>query len=136
MITPIFLKNVLNYLLAPVSGEVDVNIWKRWPLIRQKALEYQVVRQWVDRGDLQQVGHQRICRAPTPLAADALRARKADEIPHDQEVVREMGLRDHAQLVGQLGADLLGRRAITPGERLVAQLSQVAGRIQIGWGRE
>jgi hypothetical protein len=68
----------------------------------EEALEEQVVRQRVDAGDAQQVGHEGVGRRPAPLAADALCPGKAHDVPHDQEVRRQPGLLDDVQFVRQL----------------------------------
>ncbi len=71
-------------------------------LLAQEALEEQVVAQRVHRGDAQQVGHQRVGRRAPPLAADALLAGKADNVPDDEKVAGQPQPLDDGQLVGQL----------------------------------
>jgi len=44
---------------------------------------------------------QGVGRRASPLAADAILAGKAHDVPDDEEVVGQAGPLDHAQLVGQ-----------------------------------
>ena len=102
MVVPVALVHVLDDLFAAVGLEVDVDVRRAPPLRREEALEDQVVGQRVDGRDAEQVGHQRIGRRAASLAQDALLAGEAHDVPHDQEVVGQPGLRDDLQLVGQL----------------------------------
>ena len=107
--------DVLDDLLAAQGVEVDVDIGQAGALLGKKTLEDQIVRQRVDRGDLQQVGHQRVGGRAAALAADALRAGKTHDVPDDQEVVGQPQLADHGQLVVQRAAGALTRlRAKAP----------------------
>jgi hypothetical protein len=72
-----------------------------WPLGREKAVEEQVETQGIHGRDVQQVGHERVGGRAAALAADALAAGKAHDVPDDQEIVRQVQLTDHCQLVLQ-----------------------------------
>ena len=121
MLAAVAAVDVLDHLLATLGLEVDVDVGRGGPFGREKALEDQVVGQRVDGGDAQQEGHQRVGGRAAALAADALPARKAHDVPDDQEVVGQPQLPDHRQLVRQqplrplarLGAVALGQRLVT-----------------------
>ena len=68
----VLLINILDDFLAAVGGKVDVDIGHGKAVDAQKTFKEQVVTQWVDAGNAQQIGHNRIGRRATPLAADAL----------------------------------------------------------------
>src|SRR5262249_3768686 len=78
----------------------------------------------------QQVGDQRIRGRAAPLAADAVGARKAYDVPDNQKVVRQAGAGNHRKLVAQLRADPLGWVAVAPRQRLLAELREIGRRAQ------
>ena len=82
----VLLVHVLDHLLSAIGRKVDVDVGYGTRSLIQEAFKEQIVFQRVDRGDVQQVGHQRVgCRAP-PLAANALVPGKADDVPHDEKI--------------------------------------------------
>ncbi len=128
MIAAVALIDILDHLLAAQGVEVDVDVGQAGALLGEKTLENQIVRQRVDRGDLQQVGHQRVGGRAAALATDTLRAGKAHDVPDDQEVVGQPKPADHGQLVVQRAAGALTRlRAKTPDQCGLAQPAQVDG---------
>ncbi len=111
------LVDVLDDLFPPRGVEIDVDVGREagvglQPLFGEKAFEDQVVGQGVDGADVQQVGDQRVGGRAAPLAADAVLAREAHDVPDDEEVVGQPGAGDNVQLPPQLRARPLRRLAV------------------------
>jgi hypothetical protein len=95
--------DVLQYPLAVVAGgEVDVDVRRLGPLHRDEALEEEVMRHGIHRGDAERVTDERVCRGAAPLAQHSRLPREAAQIPDDQEVVGDPELGDGAELVLEL----------------------------------
>ena len=62
--------------LAPLVLEVDIDVRRLAPLLRDEALEQQVVALGIDGGDAQHVADRRIGGRAAPLAEDVLAARE------------------------------------------------------------
>ena len=60
---------------------------------------------------------------PRPCAGICARLREPHEVPADQEELREPGLLDHVQLVGQLAHDRRRHRVVAASRALPAQLT-------------
>src|ERR1035437_3049986 len=96
LLAAVFLSDVLDDFAAPVHAEIDIDIGQADALGIQEALEQQAVLQRIDIGDAHGVAHQAACRRAAARAdRNGFRSRKADEIPDDQEVARELHLLDH-----------------------------------------
>ena len=89
---------MLDDLLAPTGFNVDIDVGRTRARIRQEALEEQVVTHRVHRRDPQAKAHGRVRRAATPLAQNASRSAKVDDLLDDQEVAGEAEALDDAQL--------------------------------------
>src|SRR6516162_1464326 len=79
--------DVLQYLLAPLVLEVDVDVGRLVTLARNEALEQQrgaTLR--IHRSDAQAIAHARIGGRAAPLAEDPLAARESDHIVDGEEV--------------------------------------------------
>ncbi len=120
--------DVLDHLLAAIARrqiEIDVGhavgdvAGALHALLGEKALEQQVHRHRIDRGDAEDVAGGRVRRRAAPLDHDAAPARVLDDVPHDQEVAGELELADDRQLARDLLAHLR-QEALGP---------RVAGRI-------
>ena len=128
MLGPVFLVDVLDHLLPPLGGEVDVDVRVRRPALVDEPLEQQLVADRVDARDPEHVGDDRVRRAPPPLRRDVARLREPHQVPADQEELGQPGLLDHVQLVRQLPHDGRRHRVIAPFRALPAQRHQVAER--------
>ena len=100
---------VLDHLLAPLVLEVDVDVRRLVPLLRDEALEQHRQACRIDLGDAERVAHRRVRRRPAALAEDAPLAREAHDVVHGEEVglVGEIG--DQGELVLDELADVIGR---------------------------
>ncbi len=124
VIAPVALVDVLDDLLTPVGGEVDVDIGWAGTLRRQEAFENEVNGNGVNGRDIEQVSHQRVSRAAPSLAAYALCAGEVHDIAHDQEVVCQVQLADDAEFLLQEVARWVGR--ISRVHCLFAKMAQVS----------
>ena len=79
--------------------EIDVDVGRLAPLGRDEALEQQVDLGGVDRGDAEAVADGGIGRRAAPLAEDAARARKGDDVVDGEEIGRVVELRDQRELL-------------------------------------
>jgi hypothetical protein len=102
-VVPVLLGDVADHVAAPALVEVDVDVGHRDALGVEEPLEHQPVRDRIQVGDAERVGHHGPGgRAAAGTDPDAGRLGPVDEVGHDQEVGAESHLRDHADLV--LGA--------------------------------
>ena len=127
------LDHVLDHLVAPVVGEVDVHVGHGLAPWVQESLEDEAVTHWIDGGDPEAVGdHGRGRRAPPGAHRDAPVLRVPDEVPDDQEVAGELHLLDDAELVVEPGARLGRRIRVVPVEADLGHLrggrSRASGR--------
>ena len=91
------LGDVVDHLAPAAHAEINVNVGQRDALRVQEALEQQPVVQRINVGDAQGVAHQAAGgRTAARPHRDALLARVANEVPHDQEVAGKAHLLDHA----------------------------------------
>ncbi len=87
VLAAVLARDVLDDLAAAPFAEVDVDIGQRHALGVEEALEDQVEVDRVDVGDPQAVGDEAAGSRSAPGPdRNALLARVADEVPHDQEV--------------------------------------------------
>ena len=103
MVTTVFLIDVLDHLLAPFVLEVDVDVGRFAALLRQEAVEQQLVVGRVDRGDPEAEADRRVgCRSP-PLAEDRRLAApgKVDNLLDGKKIGRDPELGDQRQLFFQ-----------------------------------
>jgi hypothetical protein len=133
----IALIDISNHLVATGGGEVEVDVRRGVAAVAEEALEKQVVRQRVHRRDAEHVGDERVGRRAAALAADALAAGEAHEVPDDQEVVGQPDLIDDAQLVAELAQAVGRHRPVLgdqPGVRQRIQIAErgLAGRQAVG----
>ena len=96
------LVDVLDDLLAPRRGEVDVDVGIGRAALVDEALEEQLVADGVDAGDAQGVGHDGVAGAAAALGRDAALAAEAHQVPADEEELGQAGALDDLQLVRHL----------------------------------
>ncbi len=136
-VSSVLLGDVVDDAVASLDSEVDVHVRHRLAAWVQEPLEEQVVADRVDVGDLEAVRGQRTRGAAATRAdGDAVLVREADEVPDDQEVVREAHLADRLELelepLLQLGRDLV----VAPLQPVVAKLDQIVERVAAFGRRE
>ena len=120
------LDHVLDDLVAPVVGEVDVHVGHGLAAGVQESLEDQPVTHRIDGRDAETVGDQgRGRRAAAGSHRDAPVLRVPDEVPHHQEVAGELHLLDDAELVVEPGARLRRRLRVVPVEADLGHLAEV-----------
>ena len=129
-VAPVLLGDVVDHAVASLDGEVDVHVGHRLAARVEEALEEQVVADRVDVGDLEAVRGERAgCAAAARADGDPVLVREADEVPDDQEVVREAHLADRLELelqpLLQLGRDLV----VAPLQPVVAELDEIVERV-------
>ena len=101
----VFLVDVLQHLLAVVSGEIDVDVGRALVILMEESLEEQVVRDGIHARDAEQVGDDRVRCAAASLARDAALAGESHDVPGDQEELGEMRLLDDIELALQARGD-------------------------------
>ena len=84
-LAPVFTVNILNHFFAPFVLEIDINVGRLVALFRDETLEQHLNAAGVDLGNAEAVTHRRIGRRATPLAQDALAARKTHNVMHGEE---------------------------------------------------
>ncbi len=117
---------IAHHLAAAAVVEVDVDIGHRGAFGVEEPLEQQPVRNRVDVGDAQRVGHQRAGRRAAARAdPDVDRPCIVDQVGDDQEVGRKTLVADDFDLVGgPLGIPVRrtgGKPSAQTGVHLVAQ---------------
>ena len=90
--------DILHHLLAPRMLEIDVDVGRLQPLLRQEALEQQIDLGRIDRGDAEHVADGRIRRRSPALAQDLLAARIMHDVVHGQEIMRVVAARRSARV--------------------------------------
>ena len=113
-------------LPASAIAEVGIDIRHGDSLRIQEAFKEKVETQWIDFRDVQEVGDDASCRAPTPRPdRDAMCLRVADEVHDDQEVIRESHLIDDTEFIIQTLLLFSRGLRIALRDRRLAELSQV-----------
>src|SRR5690242_21316543 len=121
-VAAVFLIDVLDYLLAPLVLEIDVDIGRLPALLGDEALEQQVIHRRIDGGDSEAVADRAVRRRAAPLAKDFSASCEFDDVVDGQEIAREVELGDNPQLLVYLGTHLLWNavrpiiRCALPGE--------------------
>ncbi len=125
-VAPVLLGDVVDHPVAPGDGEVDVHVRHRLAARVEEALEEEAVLDRVDVGDLQAIGRERAGGASTPRAdLDPVPLGERDEVPDDQEVVREAHLLDRLELEAEPVVQLRRRPAVPLVQAFLAELDQV-----------
>src|SRR4029079_19214434 len=125
-VAAVLLRDVVDDALAAGDREVDVRVRERLAARVEEALEEQPVADRVDIGDLEAVRRERTCgRAAARADLDRVSLREVDEVPDDQEVVREAHLLDRLELEAEALLELGRGLAIALEQTLLAELDEV-----------
>ncbi len=125
-VPPVPAHDVLDDLVAPVVGEVDVHVRHGLPAWVQKSLEDKTVTQRIYSRNTEAVGDQRRGRrAPARPDGDPLLLRVPDEVPDHQEVGGELHGLDDAELVVEPGPDLRRGLGVVPSEARLCHFAEV-----------
>ncbi len=129
-VAPVLLRDVVDDAVPTGHGEVDVHVRQVLAGRVQEALEEEAVPHRVDVGDLEAVRGDRPGSGAAPRAdADPVLLCEVDEVPDDEEVVREPHLLDRLELEAEPVGEFGGNRAVAPGETLLAELNEVVERV-------
>ncbi len=136
-VAAVFLRDVVDDALAARNGEVDVHVRHRLPARVQKPLEEELIADRVEISDLQRVGDKRSGGAAATRAdADSVALRERNEVPDDQEVVREAHLLDRLQLVLEALLQFRGDLVVTLRETPLTLLDEIVERVAAFWDVE
>jgi hypothetical protein len=126
--------DVLDDLAAPLLAEVDVEVRHRHPLGIEEALEQEPPAQRIEIGDGERPGHQGPRAGAAPRAdRNAVRLGPLDEVRDDEEVARELHLRDDLQFEGEALFVVLDGGGLPVAQRLEARLEARLGlRLELG----
>src|SRR5258705_13244523 len=104
--------DVLDDLLTPIAArQVEVDIGPLPALLGEKALEEQLHAHRIHRGDAQGIADRAVGGRASPLHQDVVMTAVLDQIPHDQEIARQVEAADELELVLDLAARLEGQRS-------------------------
>src|SRR5262245_41781160 len=81
--------HVLDHVRTPVVGEVDVDVRRIDAFRVQKTLEKQIVADWIDIGNFEQVSDNRTGGRTTRHARNAHAATVPNKVANDEEVADE-----------------------------------------------
>ena len=134
---PYFSDDVVDDPVASFDGEVDVHVRHRLAAWVEKPFEEQVVLDRVDVGDVEAIRDERACgrTAPGP-DLDAVALRVGDEVPDDQEVVREAHLADRLELELEPVVELVGGLVVALFQAFFGQLDEVVEAVALVGRRE
>ncbi len=125
-VATVLVRDVVDDAVAACDGEVDVHVRQVLARRVQEPLEEQPVAHRIDVGDLEAVGGQRAGgRAAARPDAHPVRLREVDEVPDDEEVVREPHLLHRLQLEAEPLRQLGSRLPVSLQESLLAELDEV-----------
>ncbi len=107
MVSAVRVINPLQYFLAPLVLEVDVDIGRFAALLGDEALEQEVVAVRIDRGNAQNKADAAVGRRTSALAEDIFGPRELDDRVHRQKIGRVFQPLDKIQLMLQQADDLV-----------------------------
>ena len=125
VIAAVLVEDPLHDDLAPFMFEIDVDVRRLVALLRDEALEQEVISCRIDRGDAQDVADSAIRGAAAALAKNVLRPRKAHDRMDGQEVRRVAQLLDEIEFVAKGLDHVVGKPlGIPPGRAFPGQTFQ------------
>src|SRR5215475_9142429 len=105
------LVDILNDLLAPITArQVEVDVRPLPALLGKETLEEQLHAHRVHCGDAQRVADRAVGGGAASLHQDVVTTAVLDQVPHDEEVAREVEAADELELVLDLMPGALGER--------------------------
>ena len=107
MVAAVGLEDPLHDDLAPLVLEVDVDVRRLAALLRDEALEQQVVALGIDGGDAEHIADGAVGGRAAALAEDVLAAGEADDGIHGQKIRRVLQRLDQPQFVLEDADDLV-----------------------------
>ncbi len=102
----VLLVDVLDDFLAIVRRDVEVDVRHRPRVLGEKAFEEKVVLDRVDLGDVEDVRDDRVRGRSPALRGDPVLLAEANDVPVDQEELREAASVDDVELVRELLRDI------------------------------
>ena len=114
----------MDDFLAPVRGDIDIDIRRAIALGSEKTLEQQSVKDRINRRDTEAVAHGGIRGRASPLAQNPVCAAKLDDVVDDKKIAGKAELSDDAKLMIDLFPRSLEAR-VRP--RPVARLAETFG---------
>src|SRR3989475_6902510 len=131
--------HVLDHRLAALAArQVEIDIWPFTSRFAEKAFEQELHADRIHRGDPERVADRAVGRRAASLDEDVVGPAILDDVPHDQEVAREVEPADELELVRDLMARARRERAgaVARPDAALGQLAQVAERRLTGGERE
>ena len=128
VLRPVACIDVLDDLLSPFGGEIDVDIGVGRAALVDEPLEEQVVADRIDPGDPERIGNDRIRRTPSTLRGDAAPLGELHQVPADQEELGQSGLLDNIEFVGKLPDNRRRNRVVAAANPGLAELDEIAER--------
>ena len=114
-----------DHLVAAVVGEVEVDVGHFAPFDVEEAFEDEAVGHGVDIGDIEHVEHERGGRGAAHAHADAGLAGEIGDLFDDEDVVREAGLLEDVEFVGEALLERGRDIGEAPVEALEAEFGEV-----------
>src|SRR5579875_1746098 len=84
---PILVVYIVDYLIAPIAGKVDIDIWALRPLKRHKSFEQQPPAHRVNICNIQAIRDGRVGRGTASSTANPAASREANNIPDNKKVI-------------------------------------------------
>jgi hypothetical protein len=91
-----------NDLFAVVRRDVEVDVRHGAAVLGEEPLEEELVLDRIDLGDVEHVRDDRVSRGPAALGRDPALLAEANDVPVDEEELREAAAVDDAQLMREL----------------------------------
>ena len=113
-VVAVLLGDVADHLVAPVVGDVHVDVGRLLAVDVEEALEDEARGERVDERDVERVQDDARCGRTAHAEHDAGALAELRDVVDDEEVVREPRLRNHVELV------LEARTHVVGGERVLA----------------
>ena len=135
MIAAIGVEHPLQDDLAPLMLEIDIDVGRLAPLLRDETLEQKIVALGIDRGDAEHIADGAVGGRAAALTENVLAAGKTDDRVHRQEIGRIAELLDEAQLMGEDRHHFIGHAfGIARGGTFKGQLFERLLRREAGHG--
>src|SRR6516225_11282156 len=106
-VAAVFLVDVLDYLLAPLMLEIDIDVGRFIAGSTDEALEQYVDPRRIDRGDAEAIADDRISRRATPLTQNVALPRETHDVVDSQKIAGIVEPLDQLEFVLDQTADLV-----------------------------